>query len=175
MFRLQDYTHGNVAEMRPADLRAEVRCWRDSAAIRLMATVELVEEAAVCGSPALFDVLRRRLRSEFDTLVSVLDGPEDDRCALCSEPIEPGAPVLREVNEGEVHAECLGDALPGEGPLRPGDKVQCDAEGIVGDDDEPVEGGDGILIARAYEPVFSRETFLRYVGAAEQLLERSAV
>lgn len=65
------FTHADVGAMSVEDLRAEVRMWRESAAIRLRRHVETIEEAAFLGELTLLVDARRLLRTEFDTLLVV--------------------------------------------------------------------------------------------------------
>lgn len=157
--------------MTEAELREEVWFWRTEAASGLFfLTVEA--RAAMEKDPEGTETfqLRDRVRQRREALISALTGDLFDSCDVCTDPILWGAACLRDVEMGDVHAECMGAPMPGAGPIAPGDKVQCDPEGIVGPDDEPIPDSDGILIAYAHDRLYTTPQILKRLDEAAALL-----
>ena len=158
----------DVDDLDVEELKAEVLYWREDAIASLGPLIGRIEEALVCeGLPMAAEyaaILRRRLGA----IEGALTGDGLDRCWLCSDVILPGQPMLREVNEGDVHAGCLGQHIEG-------DRYQLDADSVVGPDDEPIEGGDGVLVSHPHRPPFEAAKIVERLGLAERLCDAPAI
>jgi hypothetical protein len=150
------------AAMSEDQLRAEVWYWREAASHQLWNLVQALKDAVPDSSAA------RRLAEQAREIASALEdaltGDGLDKCALCGDVLVPGMAALREVTEGDVHAECLGELTEGEG--KPGDSYQLDPEGVVDENDEPTPDGDGVLIAHAYRPARTTEDMVALLASA---------
>lgn len=128
-------------------LRAEVWFWRTRAADEL----QRLHRRIAVGFVAQEHVadLSSRASVWAGLLEGAMTGDDVDKCPLCSEVLVPGQAALREVEEGEVHAECLGTPI---GDGQAGDRFQLDPESVVDADDEPDPDSDGVLVSHAYAP-----------------------
>jgi hypothetical protein len=146
-------------EMSEEMLRAEAWFWRQNVAAMLGEALVGIDRDPL-----------RRLRDLTTMLEAALTGDLHPTCFICAEPLLVGQATLREAEEGEVHAACLGDPLDGDGPIKPGDKVQCDPEGFVDAEGEPIADHDGIVEAGVYERLYTTRQLAEKVAKGQAFL-----
>jgi hypothetical protein len=137
-----------------AQLRAEIVAWRAHIADHIRGQLAELRASQKGAGSAWSRLATTQLTN---ALAGIASGEDLETCALCGDVKAVGQPMLREVEEGEVHAWCLGDLVGGEEPGKPGDRYQLDPEGVVDDNDEPDPHSDGILVSFAYRPPITTE------------------
>jgi len=161
--------------MTAEQLRDEVWYWRTEAAADLGFRLCEVENPDLRTDFRGRATLKRRVEARVSLLSNALSGDIFEACSICGEAIRPGVALIRDVDMGDCHAECMGDPeIKREGGARPGDTILVDPESVVGFDDEPDPESDGRLIAHEHSRLYTTDQIAAKLEMARAAIGRGS-
>lgn len=117
-------------------LLEERHFWRETAACHISSLVVALagDRRMHCRPIVPRSALRQELRETVESLRAAFAGDFFPICEACGEAVRPGDATLRDVDCGDLHADCC--AAESQQPVKPGDKVFLDPESIVVEEGE---------------------------------------